>query len=87
MFEAQEIRMSSTVDVTIPVDAEAAQALKSPARREAAGRYLSGLLKGGRVRELLEEAIAEAKGEARTKGLADSDVDAELKAWRAERKT
>jgi len=79
--------MSSTVDVTIPVDAEAAQALKSPARREAAGRYLSGLLKSGRVRELLEEAIGEAKGEARARGLTDADVDAELKAWRAERKT
>jgi hypothetical protein len=87
MFETQEIRMSSTVDVTIPVDAEAAQALKSPARREAAGRYLSGLLKGGRVRELLEEAIGEAKDEARARGLTDAVVDAELKAWRAERKT
>jgi hypothetical protein len=30
--------MGNTVEVTIPVDVEAAQALKSPARREAAGR-------------------------------------------------
>jgi len=28
--------MSDTVEITIPVDAEAAQALKSPARRAAA---------------------------------------------------
>lgn len=49
--------MGNTVEVTIPVDADAAQALKSPARRAAAGRYLSGLLKGGRARDLLEEAI------------------------------
>ena len=41
--------MDTTVDVIIPVDAEAARALESPARREAAGRYLSGLLKGGRA--------------------------------------
>jgi len=38
MFLAQEIQMSDDVEVIIPVDAEAAQALKSPARREAAGR-------------------------------------------------
>jgi hypothetical protein len=79
--------MGNTVEVTIPVDVEAAQALKSPARREAAGRYLSGLLKGGRARDILEEAIAEAKREARTRGLTDEDIDAELEAWRAERKT
>ncbi len=79
--------MSDTVEVSIPVDAEAAQALKSPARRAAAGRYLSGLLKSGRVRDLLEEAVAELKGEARANGLTDADVDAELAAWRAERKT
>jgi hypothetical protein len=79
--------MSDTVEVTIPVDAEAAQALKSPARRAAAGRYLSGLLKAGRARDLLEEAIADAKGEARVRGLTDADIDAELEAWRIERKT
>jgi hypothetical protein len=79
--------MSDTVEVTIPVDAEAAKALKSPARRAAAGRYLSGLLNGGRVREFLEEAIGEAKSEARARGLTDADIGAELKAWRAERKT
>jgi hypothetical protein len=77
--------MSKTVDVTIPVDAEAAQALESPARRAAVGRYLSGLLKGGRVRDILAEAIADAKREARASGLTDEDIDAEIEAWRAER--
>ncbi len=79
--------MGDTVDVTIPVDADAAQALKSPARRAAAGRYLSGLLKGGRARDLLAEAIGEAKEEAHARGLTDGDIDAELKAWRVARKT
>ena len=77
--------MSETVEITIPVDAEAAQALKSPSRRAAAGRYLSGLLKDGRARDLLEKAFAEAKKEARANGLTDADIDAELAAWRAER--
>ena len=79
--------MEKMVDVTIPVDAEAAKVLESAARREAVGRYLSELLKGGGVREILAEAIAEAKREARAKGLTDEEVDAELAAWRAERRS
>jgi hypothetical protein len=47
---------------------------------------LSGLLKGGHIPDVLVEAIADAKREARTKGLTDADIDAELKAWRTERK-
>jgi hypothetical protein len=78
--------MDTTVEVTLPVDAEAAKALNSPARREAAGRYLSGLLTGGRVHVVLAEAIAEAKREVRASGLTDEDIDAELEAWRGERK-
>jgi hypothetical protein len=77
--------MDSTVEVTIPVDAEAARALESPTRREAAGRYLSSLLKAGGIRDILAEAIADAKREARANGLTDEAVDAELDAWRAER--
>lgn len=49
--------MSKTVDVTIPIDAEAAKVLENPARRAAVGRYLSALLKGGRVRDIPGEAI------------------------------
>jgi hypothetical protein len=78
--------MDNTVDVAIPVDAEAAKALNSAARREAVGRYLRSLLKGGRVRDILAEAIAEAKREARAHGLTDEEIDAELDEWRAERR-
>jgi hypothetical protein len=70
--------MGNAVEVTIPVDvdadADAAQALKSPARRAAAGRYLSGLLKDGRARDLLAEAIGEVKEEAHTRGLTDGTL-------------
>ena len=58
--------MTDTVEVTIPVDAEAAQALKSPARRAAAGRYISGLLKGGRARDLLQRLLQSPRGDSRT---------------------
>ena len=78
--------MDNTVEVTIPVDVEAARALKNPARREAAGRYLSALLKD-RAREVLAEATIEAKREARDAGLIDAAIDAELEAWQTERKT
>ena len=77
--------MADTVDVTIPVDADLAKHLDTPARREAVGRYLSGLLRDGRVRDVLAEAIADAKREARVSGLTDEDIDAELQTWRADR--
>jgi hypothetical protein len=79
--------MDDMVDVTIPVDPDVARALEDPARREAAGRVLSGLLKGGQIRDVLAEAIADVKREARANGLTDEDVDAELAAWRAERQS
>lgn len=65
--------MNHTIDVPIPLEPDVARALEIPGRREAAGRVLSGLLKGGRVRE------------ARANGLTDEDIDAELEAWRTER--
>jgi len=70
--------MSEAVDITIAVDAEAAHILESPARREAAGRYLSGLLREGRLRDVLAEAIAAVKAEAYANGLTDQDIDSEL---------
>jgi hypothetical protein len=75
-----------TVDVMITLDAEAAKALESSARREAVGRYLSNLLKEGRARDVLAEAIAEVKREARAHGLTDEEIDAELEEWRVERR-
>ncbi len=76
--------MDDRVDLTIPVEPRIARALESPEQREAAGRVLSSLLKGGHLRDILEEVIADAKREARANGLTDDAVDAELQAWRAE---
>jgi hypothetical protein len=81
---AEESAVDTRIDVPIPVDAEAARALESPARREAAGRYLSGLLNGGRAHDILAEAIAETKREACANGLTDQEIDAELDQWRAD---
>jgi len=75
--------MADTVDVAIPVDAEVAKHLDTPARREAVGRYLSGLLNDGRVCNVLAATIAEPKREAHARSLTDEEVDGELEAWRA----
>jgi len=68
--------MDSTVDVMIPVDPRPPR--RSRVQREAVGRYLSSLLRGGRARDVLAEAIAAAKREARAHGLTDEEIDAEL---------
>jgi hypothetical protein len=85
MVVSEEVRMGRLVDVVIPVEPDIARALESPERREASGHVPSGLLKGGRMRDVLAEAIAEVKREARANGLTDGEVDAELAAWRSER--
>jgi hypothetical protein len=72
--------MADYDDLSIPVDPEFAKVLEDPARREAAGRVLSGLLKEGHLRDTLAEAIADAKREARANGLRDAEIDAELQA-------
>ena len=77
--------MNDTVDIPIPVDAETARMLENPARREAAGRFLSSLMNTRHFGDLLAEAIADLKREAHANGLTDEMVDAELEAWRAER--
>jgi len=46
IFASEEVRMADTVDVTIPVDVELAKHLDTPARRQAVGRYLSGVIEG-----------------------------------------
>ena len=46
-------RMDDHIDVTVPVEGDIARALESPARREAAGREPSGLLKAEHLRDVL----------------------------------
>ena len=78
--------MGRTIEVAIPVESEVAKALETPARLEAVGRYLSALLKDGPLANVLSEAIADVRREARASGLTDDDIDAELDAWRADSK-
>ena len=78
--------MDETVDVTIPVEPEAAAALADARNREAVGRLVSRVLRPRAGPRPLAQAIAELKAEARAVGLSDADIDAELVAYNAERR-
>jgi len=78
--------MDKTVDVTIPVEPDAAAALTDARNREAVGRLVSRVLRPRAGRSPLARAIAELKAEARAAGLSDADINAELAAYNAERR-
>lgn len=78
--------MDSTVDVTIPVEPEAAAALTDPRNREAVGRLVSRVLRPRAGPSPLAQAIAAMKADARAASLTDADIDAELAAYNAERR-
>jgi hypothetical protein len=84
-FVKMPSRDRPSVDVTIPVEPEAAAALVDPRNREAVGRLISRVLRRRAGPSPLAEAIAELKAEARAAGLTDADIDAELAACNTER--
>lgn len=78
--------MDKTVDVMIPVEPEAAAALVDARNRAAVGRLVSRVLRPGSGPAPLALAIAEMKAAARSSGLNDPEIDAELAAYNAERR-
>jgi hypothetical protein len=77
--------MDKTVDVTIPVEPEAAVALADSRNREAVGRLVSRVLRPRAGPRPLAQAIAELKADARAASLTDADIDAELSVYNTER--
>ncbi len=86
MVASEEVLMDDRIDVTIPVEPEAAAALADARNREAVGRLVSRVLRPRSGPSPLAHAIAELKAEARASGLTDADIDAELAAYNAERR-
>jgi hypothetical protein len=82
-----EDRMGDTIDVTIPVEPEAAAALRDARNRAAIGRLVSRVLHPRPVDDPLVEAIARLKAEVSAAELTDAEVDAELDAYNAERRS
>jgi hypothetical protein len=78
--------MDKTVDVTIPVEPEAAATLADARNREAVGRLVSRVLRPASGPTPLAQAIADMKADARAAGLNDVDIDTELAAYNAERR-
>jgi hypothetical protein len=76
--------MDNTIDVTIPVEPEAAAALADTRNREAVGRLISRVFSSRSGPSPLAQAIAALKAEVRQAGLADAEIDAELAAYNAE---
>jgi hypothetical protein len=89
MISARRNRlMDDVVLVPIPVSREAAKALADDRRRARVGQLVSDLLRPPSPdRDPLALLIAEVKTEARAGGLTDEEVDAELRAYNAERRT
>ncbi len=79
--------MADSVEVTIPVEPEAAVALADARNRAAVGRLVSRVLRPRAGPTALAEAIAALKAEARESGLTDDAIDAEHAAYNAERRS
>jgi hypothetical protein len=79
--------MGDTVDVTIPVEADAAAALERDTdRRAAVGRLVSLVLRPRPGVDPLLDAMDRLSAEAKARGLTPEIIEEELAAHRAERR-
>lgn len=80
--------MDDTVSVSIPVSREAAGLLGDAETARRVGRMVSNILRPPNPAvDPLAILIAEVKADARASGLSDADIDAELAAYNAERRS
>jgi hypothetical protein len=77
--------MDNMIDVTIPVEPEAAAALADTRNRQAAGRLISRVFSSRSGPSPLAQATAALKADVRRAGLTDAEIDAELAAYNTER--
>jgi hypothetical protein len=80
--------MDGEVVVGIPVTPEAADMLKDQNRARAVGALISRMLRPASPEtDPLAAMIADVKKQARADGLTDQEIDAELAAYNAERRS
>jgi len=77
--------MPEIVDVAIPVEAEAAQALGDARKREAIGRIVSRLLRPQAGEDPLLDAMRRLSADATAKGLTPEILERELADHKVER--
>lgn len=78
--------MDDTVNVSIPVEPEAAAALADVRAREAVGRVVSRMLRPSGAIDPLLDAMERMSAEAARRGLTQGILDEELAAYNAERR-
>ncbi len=78
--------MDNTVEVSIPVEADAAAVLRDARAREAIGRVVSRMLRPSDDTDPLLAAMERLSAEAARRGLTQAVLDEELAAHNAERR-
>lgn len=78
--------MDNTVEVSIPVEADAAAALGDVRAREAIGRVVSRMVRPSADADPLLEAMERLSADAARRGLTQAILDEELAAYNAERR-
>ncbi len=78
--------MDNMIDVTIPVEREAAAALADTHNRQTVGRLISRVFSSHSGPSPLAQALAALKAEVRHAGLTDAEIDAELAQCNTERR-
>jgi len=78
--------MDNTVEVSIPVEAEAAAVLVDARAREAVGRLVSRMLRPSKEVDPLLAVMDRLSADAARQGLTQDIVDQELAAYNAERR-
>jgi predicted nucleic acid-binding protein len=81
-----EAAMNEVVTIEIEVAPETAQALTDPRRRQAVGRLVDRMVRPTVDDDPLAAVLAATRRAAREAGLTDADIDAEIAAYRAERR-
>jgi hypothetical protein len=77
--------MSTTVEIPIPIEADAAGDLADERKRAAVGRIISRMLRPTADDDPLLQAMDKLANDAAAKGLTPRDLDAELAAHKRER--
>lgn len=78
--------MEHTVDINIPVEADAAAALNTEQAREAIGRVVSRILRPTATDDPLLTAMERLSADAARRGLTQAVLDEELAAHNAKRR-
>ncbi len=79
--------MNEVVKVEIPVEPETARALSDERRLRAVGRLVDRMVRPEPGEDPLAAVLDETRRAAREAGLTDADIDAELAAYRTERRS